>query len=540
MSLTAGAMLTDSLLLERELGSGGMGTVWLARNCALDSHVAVKVLHAHGGGQADVARQRFEREARGLARLDHPHIVRIFDFGITIDGEPYIVMELLRGEDLKARLERVGRLSPAETASIVAQACKALTRAHAEGVVHRDIKPANLFLLPTDGEEDFVKVLDFGVAKFASSDEMAMTSTGTLMGTPSFMSPEQLLDPKRIDHRTDLWALGVVVYACLTGSLPFAGETISALGLAVYHGQFSAPSLLRPELGAALDAWTTRALHRDPEGRFQSARELSESLSAAVSAVARPSSIATSAAWPQAHSAQQSVAAPLAGASTQRAEHDPAASLDPSARASLSSSPARPPSWLWPAAAAVVASLIAVVVTASVLRGGDTPPTADDGDDAGERERRRAKRKAREESASKTPEDPNDGPTASTTRVELKPPASHARPSEKLVAPPEPPATPPDPPKSTRSTGAAAGRATTCWKNNEGSQPGMLASSVNITVTVDEIGKGGPPKLGGPATAHAGFVACTVTRVSELNWGPGPAETLSFGVGLPAGPEAPP
>ncbi len=277
MTLAAGAMLTENLVLESLLGRGGMGEVWRAKNLALQNMVAVKVLHAGGGRDNAYLRQRFEQEARGVAQLDHPHIVKVFDYGLSPDGEPFIVMELLRGEDLGARIERLGPLGLAETAKVLGQACKALARAHELGVVHRDIKPANLFLEDHDGEP-FVKVLDFGVAKFTHDGAMEMTATGAVMGTPSYMSPEQLLDPKRIDHRSDLWGIAAVAYAALTATVPFQGETIAALGLAVYKGVFAPPTQRLPTLPPAVDAWMAKGLAVDPGERFQSARELGESL----------------------------------------------------------------------------------------------------------------------------------------------------------------------------------------------------------------------------------------------------------------------
>jgi predicted Ser/Thr protein kinase len=284
VTLEPGAMLTDNLQLERELGAGGMGSVWLARNCALGSEVAVKVLH-QGGARTAAQRQRFEQEARGLARLDHPNLVKILDFGLSGDGEPFIVMEVLRGEDLARRLDRERPLPLALTVHIVGQVCRALQHAHAAGVVHRDIKPANVFLTEHDGEV-YVKVLDFGIARFNEGVTDA-TRTGVLLGTPAFMSPEQLLSPKSVDLRSDTWALGVLVYACVTGRLPFEGETVTALGIAVVQSRPVAPTQLDPRLPSAIDYFIERALARDPAQRFQSARELGEALRAASQAPLR-------------------------------------------------------------------------------------------------------------------------------------------------------------------------------------------------------------------------------------------------------------
>lgn len=277
--MEAGQALTDNLVLEAQIGSGAMGSVWKAQNLALHSSVAVKILKRGAGHER--GRQRFEQEARGLAKLDHPHIVKVFDLGMTEDGDPFIVMELLRGEDLASRLGRLGALDVASTIELVAQVAKALTRASAEGVVHRDIKPANLFLL--EDEQLFVKVLDFGVARFTHGT--SLTQTGALIGTPLFMSPEQFAGGA-VDHRADLWSLAVVAYRCLTGVMPFAGDTPIAVGMAVCNGEFAPVSRVRPELSPNLDGFFRRALTVDPNGRFQTARALADELR--VAAVAPP------------------------------------------------------------------------------------------------------------------------------------------------------------------------------------------------------------------------------------------------------------
>jgi serine/threonine protein kinase len=281
MALGPGTMLSSTLRLERELGSGAMGTVWVAENLSLGAKVAVKVLRAHTDDAG--LRKRFEREARSAAQLDSPHVVKVFDYGISDDGEPYIVMELLRGEDLQRRLER-GVLSANEARTIVLQVCRALSAAHKQDVIHRDIKPANIFLIENE-DEMFVKVVDFGIAKMADH-EMGMTATGALMGTPHYMSPEQLLDPSRVDHRTDLWALAIVAYHCLTGVVPFDGETVGAISIKINDGNFDPLCERRPELPAALETWMRKALLRDADARFQNTRELARAFDDAVADVA--------------------------------------------------------------------------------------------------------------------------------------------------------------------------------------------------------------------------------------------------------------
>jgi serine/threonine-protein kinase len=252
-----------------------MGSVWIARHETLGSELAVKMLDSPG----DEARARFLQEARGLAQLDSPHIVRVFDQGVAQDGTLYIVMERLRGEDLGVRVRRVGRLDLATTTEIVRQSCLALARAHALGIVHRDIKPANVFLVEAEGAV-FVKVLDFGIAKFAGAEDMNLTTTGAVMGTPYYMSPEQVVNPRTIDHRSDLWSLGVVAYAALAGTVPFQGETLGALMIAINQASFAPMRTHRTDVPLELEDWLRRAMSRDPAGRFSSAAEMADALTA--------------------------------------------------------------------------------------------------------------------------------------------------------------------------------------------------------------------------------------------------------------------
>ena len=215
MTLSEGSLLGANLRLSRVLGKGAMGTVWLAQNLVLDSPCAVKVLDRRD--RSATGQLRFEQEARAVARLDSPHAVRVFDFGTTPGGDPYIVMELLTGRDLKSVITDDGPMALARVVTLVRQICRGLRRAHDLGIVHRDIKPANIFLVEVDGEP-FVKIVDFGVAKSSEGADLALTETGALMGTPYYMSPEQFLSPRTIDHRTDLWSVAVVAYASLTAA----------------------------------------------------------------------------------------------------------------------------------------------------------------------------------------------------------------------------------------------------------------------------------------------------------------------------------
>lgn len=278
-----GRVLAGVLRLERRIGSGGMGEVWEATHARLGARVAVKLLHGSGDGPpSPEAWARFDREARAITELRSPHVVQVLDRGVTEEGDPFLVMELLEGRDLAQHLEQRGRLSVAETLDLVEQLGRGLARAHELRVVHRDLKPGNVFLVPTSGGVH-VKLLDFGLAKVEAWGGSHKTASGVVLGTPFYMSPEQLFEPSRVDHRADLWALAVIVYACLTGRVPFKGDTFGSLSVAVHTGRFDPPSALCPELPRALDGFMARALAPRLEERFASAFELVSALRAAAS-----------------------------------------------------------------------------------------------------------------------------------------------------------------------------------------------------------------------------------------------------------------
>jgi serine/threonine-protein kinase len=278
-----GDPITPSIRLVRELGSGGMGSVWVADHAALQTQVVVKFMHVQLSGDRDSV-LRFSREAAAGANVKSPHVVQVLDHGIAPDGAPFIVMELLEGSDLAAHCERNGPMTPVEVDHVISQTCKALARAHERGIVHRDIKPQNIFLTNVGGGELFVKVLDFGIAK-ASGGQQAITSatkTGALMGTPYYMSPEQTVGAKGLDHRTDLWALGVVAFESLTGRKPFEAETIGGLAVAICSGPMPVPSRVNAALSAEVDRWFSQACARDVAQRFASAKEMADALHLAV------------------------------------------------------------------------------------------------------------------------------------------------------------------------------------------------------------------------------------------------------------------
>jgi serine/threonine-protein kinase len=278
------------------IGRGGMGSVWEARHVSLGSTVAIKFIEAEYA-QSDEARKRFDNEARAAATLQSKHAIHIFDHGVTEDGRPYIVMERLRGEPLDKRIERLGRLPLADTARIIQQVCRALGRAHEVGIIHRDLKPENIFLVRApDDDDEIAKVLDFGIAKVRKETHEAgvstSTRTGAVLGTPYYMSPEQARGLRTVDHRADLWSLGVITYKCVTGALPFEGESLGDLLVKICTAPLPVPSHVAPGLPPSFDAWFHRALDRDPSRRFQSAQELAEGLlyAAGLSAVRPPGS----------------------------------------------------------------------------------------------------------------------------------------------------------------------------------------------------------------------------------------------------------
>jgi eukaryotic-like serine/threonine-protein kinase len=280
--LEPGVVLDGRYRLTGHLGGGGMGQVWAAQHLTLGHHVAVKVLHGHIMSSAE-PKARFEREARLMAQLGESsrHITRVIEHGVLADGTPYLVMERLRGEGLDALLKRTRALPLAELADIVSQLCRALAVAHGEGVVHRDIKPANIFLCRDEDGRLLVKLLDFGVAK-ALLDAGDQTVSGQVIGTPNYMSPEQLTGEATIDHRSDLFAVGSIAYRCATGQTPFGKGSISEMAMRIVSMSPRPPTSLNPSLPLSFDAFAGKALAKRPSERFSSARELSDALLAIV------------------------------------------------------------------------------------------------------------------------------------------------------------------------------------------------------------------------------------------------------------------
>jgi eukaryotic-like serine/threonine-protein kinase len=287
-TLAPGKQITKAVSLIEPLGSGGMGAVWLADHLGLKTRVVVKFMLGSLDG-SDSARTRFSREAAAAAQVKSPHVVQMLDHGVSDDGVPFIVMEHLEGRDLGEEIEQNGALVPAAVVAIVVQVAKALSKVHAAGLLHRDIKPDNIFLC--EGEEDtFVKLLDFGIAKSSRVDQGdgsldGETKTGQIVGTPFYMSPEQVTAQKKIDHRADLWALGIVAYEAITGQRPYDGPSFGALAVKIATAPAAPPSSVKPDLPPAFDAWFAKACARDPEQRFSSAKEMSDALRAAFDGV---------------------------------------------------------------------------------------------------------------------------------------------------------------------------------------------------------------------------------------------------------------
>ncbi|MBL8447292.1 MAG: protein kinase [Zoogloeaceae bacterium] len=272
--------------ITRVLGQGAMGVVYEGMDPALNRRVAIKtILHsalADAGTLTD-ASARFVREAQAVARLNHPHIVTVFDFGDEGDLS-YLVMEFVQGRELKACFDQGVRFTATEAVRIVRELLDALEFAHRQGVIHRDVKPANVML----DDEGRVKLTDFGVARLidGSTDR---TVAGTMVGTPSHMSPEQI-QGLPVGSRTDIFAAGIVLYECLTGARPFGGSGVWAVQKQIIHDDPPPPSVRRPELGTGFDAIIIRALAKDPENRFASAAEFSRALATLQTMAAVPGS----------------------------------------------------------------------------------------------------------------------------------------------------------------------------------------------------------------------------------------------------------
>jgi serine/threonine-protein kinase len=267
----------DRYVLEQELGRGASGTVYRATHAVMRRHVALKVLHAERTSSS-AALERFLGEARAVAAIGSPDIVQVFDAGVTPEGKAFAAMELLEGEDLAACLTRERSLSAERAIGLGRGVCRGLAAAHAAGIVHRDLKPANLFLLAHPEGPTALKILDFGVSKTMHADGTSLTVKGAVVGTPQYMAPEQFSSAAPVDARTDLYALGVVLYQALTGLLPHDATSVASLIAAKLTEPPRPLGALRPDVPAPLAAIVHRLLAIDPAGRFASAAELDDAL----------------------------------------------------------------------------------------------------------------------------------------------------------------------------------------------------------------------------------------------------------------------
>ncbi len=274
-----GDILAAKYRVDRILGAGGMGVVVAATHLQLDQRVALKFLVSNGIDEH--ASARFLREARAVVKLRSENVVRVLDTGTLDNGLPYIVMELLEGRDLAQELSARGPVTVVEAVDWVLQACEGIAEAHSVGIVHRDLKPANLFLTHRADHSVLIKVLDFGIAKVLDmkrAPDYALTKTATLMGSPHYMSPEQIRNAKSVDQRADIWALGIVLYELLSGSAPFSATTAPALLAQIVADP---PRPLRPHAPSVprgLEAVISRCLEKEPARRFAGVSEFAREL----------------------------------------------------------------------------------------------------------------------------------------------------------------------------------------------------------------------------------------------------------------------
>src|SRR5579863_75211 len=276
--LEAGAIVAGKLRVIRKLGAGGMGAVYEVEHELTKHRRALKVLHPSIAENPTFV-SRFLREASAAARIGNPHIAETFDAGRLESGEPYILMELLSGETLDGRVQRLGMLEPDDLADLASQACDGVAAAHDAGIVHRDLKPENLFVTVKDGLP-FVKVLDFGISKFdvERTGSMGATADGALMGTPYYMSPEQVRGAGLVDHRADVYSLGVILYECASGVRPYEATAFGEMAILIHEGRARPLAERRPSLPPAFCEVVARAMAVDRDARYPTARALADAL----------------------------------------------------------------------------------------------------------------------------------------------------------------------------------------------------------------------------------------------------------------------
>ena len=423
------------------LGTGGMGVVVAARHLQQGHEVALKML-LRSVAQEGESVARFLREGRAASVLRSPHAVRLLDFGETADGAPFLVMELLRGQDLGTYLEQRGPMPLGEVARLLTQACHALEEAHSRGIVHRDLKPSNLFLQEQPGQLPQLKILDFGISKFMGSDEMhhSLTGTRTTLGTPLYMSPEQVRNAKRVDTRTDVWSLGVLLQELLTGRPPFEASSFSGLCAAIIA---DAPVPIRdswPGVPPEIEALVARCLEKDPARRLATVQEFAAILAPHAGVQLAPAPRASRSSL---HEQEPTLAASHSDElvpSTERAPSQPAIAVSPGAEnarslvgVASSRSGQEPAPRRLPAAAALLL-LLPVGFLAFRLGAGTAPPVP------------AAQPSATASAASLPPATTSAAPASSPPpSLSAQPPSASSPPSPPTAASSAPAARPPSP-----------------------------------------------------------------------------------------------
>jgi len=270
----AGVVLQEKYRITRLLGEGGMGAVYEGQHTIIGRKVAVKFLHSELTASEEVVR-RFYREAQAAAAIGHSNIIDIYDVGVSGQGEPYLVMEYLEGESLADIIRRSAPLNPGAASAILEPALQALAAAHEKGIVHRDLKPENIFITYRKGQAPVVKLIDFGISKMMLGDDgTKLTATGSLLGTPLYMSPEQARGASDIDHRTDIYSTGVIFYEMLTGGQPFTGPNYNALLVSILTEEPRSPKDIFEGFSAECEPVIMKCIQKDPADRFQTALEM--------------------------------------------------------------------------------------------------------------------------------------------------------------------------------------------------------------------------------------------------------------------------
>ena len=373
--LDIGDLLDGKYRLQRQLGQGGMGTVYKALHEQINKPVAVKVLLPQDGAKGELV-ARFHREAQAAASAGHRGIVDIYDVGVCNDGAPFLVMELLQGEDLGDLIEKRGRLDVAFTAYVVCHVLSALSAAHGAGVVHRDLKPDNIFLVESGASLPEVKLLDFGISRVIVPGSVTrMTRSGAVMGTPHYMSPEQSAGKSDIDHRTDLFSIGVILYECLTGELPFDADNYNALLVKIISEEPAPPRELVGEIPPSVETTILRALQKSRAERYQDAAEVFSDLqefvdSGAIATLRVPRALAGSV--PSTHKELRSP--PVAAEAARSAEEEAPTAAKPLPETNYYPAPSSPPSEIPSSSnrrplALQILGVLAIIVVVGVIAG---------------------------------------------------------------------------------------------------------------------------------------------------------------------------